>query len=228
MRFRLHLRTVRAIVSCELGNIKALQVFTGIITDIGTIVEMEQRGDLRVRIKTSYAPDTIDLGASIACDGVCLTVIERGTDTGGGHWFDVEASAETVGATAISTIWSDGAKINLERALRLGDELGGHLVSGHVDGVADVIATEQEGDSTKMTLRAPKELEQFIAAKGSVTLNGTSLTVNTVHGREFEINLIPHTKQNTTWGLTKAGDPVNIEIDTLARYVARLYDLRQQ
>jgi len=197
-------------------------MFTGIISDIGTIRAVKQKGDLQARIGTRYDPITIALGASIACDGVCLTVIARGVDDGGA-WFDVDISAETVSKTNIGhNGWSVGHRVNLERALKLGDELGGHIVSGHVDGVADLIALEDEGDSTRMLFRAPGDLGRFIAPKGSVTLNGTSLTVNEVEGDTFGINVIPHTKEVTTWGAVKVGDKINLEIDTLARYVARL------
>jgi len=191
-------------------------MFTGIITDIGTVQSLEQRGDLRARIGTSYDTSGIEIGASIACNGVCLTVIALGDDT-----FDVEISAETVSKTNFDT-WTQGKRINLERALRVGDELGGHIVSGHVDGVAEIVAMQDEGDSTRLTFRAPEALARYIAPKGSVTLNGTSLTVNEVSGCDFGINLIPHTQEVTTWGLAKTGDRVNLEIDTLARYVARL------
>lgn len=205
-------------------------MFTGIITDVGTVREVEQKGDLRARIGTHYVTSEITIGASIACDGVCLTVIETGSDPDG-HWFDVEISAETVSKTNISSgrlTWSEGRRVNLERALKVGDELGGHLVSGHVDGLAKVISAQDEGDSTRVVLEAPAELAKFIAAKGSVTLNGTSLTVNGVNGAQFDINLIPHTKAETTWGDCKEGDDVNLEIDTLARYVARLADMREE
>lgn len=191
-------------------------MFTGIITDIGTILELEQRGDLRARIGTSYDTKTVDIGASIACNGVCLTAIALGEG-----WFDVEISAESVAKTNIST-WAQGGRVNLERALKVGDELGGHIVSGHVDGVARITAMKDEGDSTRVTLEAPKELARFIAPKGSVDLNGTSLTVNEVEGASFGINFIPHTKDATTWGAAEVGDLINLEIDTLARYVARL------
>ena len=194
-------------------------MFTGIITDIGTIVGLEQAGDLRARVQTSYETDSIDLGASIASDGVCLTVVELGPD-----WYDVQISAETVSKTNIAR-WRKGTRVNLERALRVGDELGGHIVSGHVDGVAQVVAVQDEGDSTRVSLRAPDELARFIAPKGSVALNGTSLTVNDVEGPVFGINFIPHTKQATTWGAVAVGDQVNLEIDTLARYVARLAEM---
>lgn len=194
-------------------------MFTGIITDLGEVLALEQRGDLRARIATGYDVETIDLGASIACDGVCLTVVATGTGPRG--WFDVEISAETLSKTTIGG-WHPGRGLNLERALRVGDELGGHIVSGHVDGVAGIVAMQEEGASTRFTFRAPEALAGFIAPKGSVALNGTSLTVNEVTGAEFGVNIIPHTKEVTTWGQARVGDLVNIEIDTLARYVARL------
>ena len=194
-------------------------MFTGIITDIGLIDDLTQEGDLRARIKTSYETTEIDMGASIASDGVCLTVIAIGPD-----WYDVQISAETVSKTNISG-WSISKKVNLERALRVGDELGGHIVSGHVDGVAEVVSVVDEGDSTRVQLRAPEELSRFIASKGSVALNGTSLTVNEVSGAIFGVNFIPHTKEFTTWGEVAIGDAVNLEIDTLARYVARLAEV---
>jgi len=194
-------------------------MFTGIITDIGLIDDLTQEGDLRARIKTSYETTEIDMGASIASDGVCLTVIAIGPD-----WYDVQISAETVSKTNISG-WSISKKVNLERALRVGDELGGHIVSGHVDGVAEVVSVVDEGGSTRVQLRAPEELARFIASKGSVALNGTSLTVNEVSGAIFGVNFIPHTKEFTTWGEVAIGDAVNLEIDTLARYVARLAEV---
>lgn len=194
-------------------------MFTGIITDIGTVAELEKRGDLRARINTGYDTAGIDLGASIASDGVCLTVIALGAD-----WYDVEISAETVSKTNLDT-WAVGKRVNLERALKVGDELGGHIVSGHIDGVAEVVAMLDEGDSTRVTLRAPAELARFVAPKGSVALNGTSLTVNEVAGCDFGINFIPHTKEATTWGGVVVGDRINLEIDTLARYVARLAEM---
>jgi len=199
-------------------------MFTGIVTDMGQVREIERRGDLRARIGTGYDVDAIALGASIACDGVCLTVVETGHDgEGGGEggWFAVDVSSETVSKTNLGR-WAPGRRVNLERALRVGDELGGHIVSGHVDGLAEVTEVAEEGDSTRVTLRAPDHLARFIAPKGSVALNGTSLTVNDVTGAEFGINFIPHTKAVTTWGEVAVGDAVNLEIDTLARYVARL------
>ncbi|MGP1356141.1 riboflavin synthase [Roseicyclus sp.] len=193
-------------------------MFTGIITDVGRIRRLERRGDLHARIATAYDTGSIEIGASIACDGVCLTVTATG-----GDWFDVDISAETLSKTTIGD-WAEGDPVNLERALKVGDELGGHIVSGHVDGVAEVVATREEGESTRFTFRAPEALARFIAPKGSVALDGTSLTVNEVTGAEFGVNIIPHTKAVTTWGGVKAGDRVNLEIDTLARYVARLQD----
>ncbi len=194
-------------------------MFTGIVTDMGEVLELEQRGDLRARIGTAYNVAGIDIGASIACEGVCLTVVALGANPR--NWFDVQISAETVSKTNLSG-WAVGKRLNLERALKVGDELGGHIVSGHVDGVAEVIRTAPEGDSLRVTFRAPEPLAKFIASKGSVALNGTSLTVNEVEGCDFGINFIPHTRQVTTWGAVKAGDRVNLEVDTMARYVARL------
>ena len=193
-------------------------MFTGIITDVGEIIDLEKRGDLRARIKTNYDTNGIAFGASIACDGICLTVVDFGD-----NWFDVEISAETVSKTIIgSGLWKIGHKVNLERSLKVGDELGGHIVSGHVDGIAKVSSIKDEGDSTRFMFEVPEELARFIAPKGSVALNGTSLTVNQVKDNSFGINLVPHTKKVTSWGKTKVGDPINLEIDTLARYVARL------
>lgn len=196
-------------------------MFTGIITDIGEIAELEQHGDLRARILCHYDRETIDIGASIACNGACLTVIKTGY-LGGQTWFDVEISAESVAKTNIGSTWKPGARLNLERALKIGDELGGHIVSGHVDGLATVIVIEADGDSSRVTFDTSPDLARFIAPKGSVTLNGTSLTVNGVNGTAFDINLIPHTKAETTWGDVAVGDKINLEIDMLARYVARL------
>ena len=199
-------------------------MFTGIITDVGTVERIENRGDLRVRIRTAYGPEGIALGASIACDGVCLTVVDRGAE-GNGAWFDVDVSAETLARTNLREgrrAWAPGRRINLERALRLGDELGGHIVSGHVDGLAEVIGIVAEGDSKRVTFRVPERLARFVAPKGSVALNGTSLTVNEVEGATFGVNIIPHTLSHTTFGESEVGDMVNVEIDTLARYVARL------
>ena len=194
-------------------------MFTGIITDIGRVLNVEQQGDLRARIGTGYDIDGIDIGASIACDGVCLTVVALGRTPQ--NWFDVQISAESVGLTNVGG-WQADMRINLERALKVGDELGGHIVSGHVDGMAEVTAMHTQGDSTRITFAAPKALAKFIAPKGSVALNGTSLTVNEVDGASFGVNLIPHTQEVTTWGDVVLGDKINLEIDTMARYVARL------
>ena len=205
-------------------------MFTGIITDIGQIERVELRGDIRARLRTSYDHETIVLGASIACNGVCLTVVDFGVG-----WFDVDISAETVSKTNIGpsdtatnsrSAWVEGGRVNLERALKLGDELGGHIVSGHVDGIAEITAITEEGDSTRVEFKVAKDLARFIAPKGSVALNGTSLTVNEVGDESFGVNFIPHTKTVTTWGDMAVGDLVNLEIDTLARYVARLAETR--
>src|SRR6056297_4067894 len=193
-------------------------MFTGIVTDMGRIARIEPRGDLRARIQTGYDMDSVEMGASIACDGVCLTVVDKGAD-----WFEVDISAETVSKTNLDG-WAEGRRVNLERALKVGDELGGHIVSGHVDGLATIVAIRDEGDSTRFTLQAPEALARFVAPKGSVALNGTSLTVNEVDGSDFGINVIPHTKHETTWGDVAVGDRINLEIDTMARYVARLRD----
>ena len=191
-------------------------MFTGIVTDMGEVLELDQQGDLRARIGTRYDTAGIDIGASISCEGVCLTVVALGDRS-----FDVQISAETVSKTNIGG-WRVGSRINLERALKVGDELGGHIVSGHIDGVATVVGLRPEGDSLRVTFRAPDALARFIAPKGSVALNGTSLTVNEVDGADFGINFIPHTRKVTTWGGVVLGDGVNLEVDTMARYVARL------
>lgn len=194
-------------------------MFTGIVTDVGRIVDTKVTGDLRARIATRYDVGGIDIGASIACDGVCLTVVALGSEPE--NWFDVEISAETVSKTNVGG-WTAGKRVNLERALKVGDELGGHIVSGHVDGLAEVVGVRHEGGSVRVTFRAPEALAKFIAPKGSVALNGTSLTVNEVAGAEFGVNLIPHTQEVTTWGEVAVGNRVNLEVDTMARYVARL------
>lgn len=195
-------------------------MFTGIITDVGEIRGVESRGDTRFVIGCAYDISGIDIGASIACSGVCLTVVDKGGDDGG-NWFGVDASAETLSHTNLGN-WRDGSRVNLERSLRVGDELGGHIVSGHVDGTAEILSIEPEGDSLRYTFRAPEGMSRFVAAKGSVALDGVSLTVNEVDGAEFGINLIPHTQAVTTFGNSEVGDRVNFEIDVLARYVARL------
>jgi riboflavin synthase len=198
-------------------------MFTGIVTDVGEVLSMDQQGDLRVRIGTSYDVSGISIGASVACEGVCLTVVDVGRVPR--NWFDVQISAETVSKTNIGRNgWHVGRRINLERALKVGDELGGHIVSGHIDGLAEVVSVVPEGDSVRVTFRAPDALARFIAPKGSIALNGTSLTVNEVAGAEFGVNFIPHTQAVTTWGSVAVGDAVNLEVDTMARYVARLQD----
>ena len=200
-------------------------MFTGIVTDVGTVRSAEQRGDLRLVIGTAYDMETVDLGASIACSGVCLTVVDKGED-----WFAVDVSGETISKTAADR-WRQGARLNLERALRLGDELGGHIVSGHVDAVAEVVGTCVEGDSTRVGLRLPGELAPMIAPKGSVTVDGVSLTVNEVRDADdgcthFAVNIIPHTAQHTTLGGLKAGQQLNVEVDVLARYLDRMLAAR--
>lgn len=196
-------------------------MFTGIVTDVGQVRAVELRGDMRARIGCGYDTAGLAMGASVACDGICLTVVGKGED-----WFEVDISAETLARTNIGANgWAAGRRVNLERALRLGDELGGHIVTGHVDGVAMIEAMVAEGDSLRVTLRAPEALARFIAPKGSVALNGTSLTVNEVESSRFGVNLIPHTREVTTWGEARVGDGVNLEIDTLARYVARLAEV---
>ena len=204
-------------------------MFTGIVTAIGTIESREGRGDLHLRIACPFDPARIAIGASIACSGVCLTVVERG-GTEGTAWFAVDVSAETLSRTAAGT-WEQGARLNLEPSLRLGDELGGHIVSGHVDAVGTVVAREPEGDSIRFAIAAPKELAPFLAEKGSVTVDGVSLTVHAVEDQpdgsvHFGLNIIPHTAEVTTLGALGAGDEVNLEIDTVARYLKRLESLR--
>jgi riboflavin synthase len=200
-------------------------MFTGIITDIGTVTEVERRGDLRVRIATSYDTATIDLGASIACSGVCLTVVDKGAG-----WFAVDVSAETLSRTAQGQ-WNEGLRFNLERALKVGDELGGHIVTGHVDGVGEVVSADAQGDSQRVVIAAPRELAPYLAAKGSITVDGISLTVNDVvdqadGGVRFGLNIIPHTAAMTTLDRIAPGRAVNLEIDVLARYLGRMEQLR--
>jgi riboflavin synthase len=201
-------------------------VFTGIITDIGTIERVEQRGDLRVVVSTAYDTATVDLGASIACSGVCLTVVDKGPG-----WFAVDISGESVSRTARGK-WTEGKQLNLERAMKLGEEMGGHIVTGHVDGVAEVIGICPEGDSKRIGIRLPRELAPFVATKGSITVDGVSLTVNDVADRDdgthFSVNIIPHTQTVTTLGALEAGQRVNIEIDVLARYLKRMEAYRGQ
>jgi riboflavin synthase len=205
-------------------------MFTGIITDIGRIEAVEQRGDLRVRIGCGYDMSTVDLGASIACSGVCLTVVDKGAGEDG-DWFAVDVSAESVSRTA-SGMWAAGRRLNLERALRLGDELGGHIVTGHVDGVGRVVGICPEGASRRVGIAVPAALAPFLSAKGSVTVDGVSLTVNQVADQpdgstHFALNLIPHTAAQTSLGDLAEGTEVNVEIDVLARYLGRMMELRR-
>ena len=202
-------------------------MFTGIVTDVGTVRSTEQRGDLRLVIATGYDLDTVELGASIACSGACLTVVDKGDD-----WFAVDVSAETASKTAADR-WQEGAGVNLERSLRLGDELGGHIVTGHVDAVGTVLDIFPEGDSQRVAISVPAALAPMIAAKGSVALDGVSMTVNDVADAEggttrFSINVIPHTAQNTTLGDLAAGRQLNVEVDVLARYIDRMMAARAQ
>ncbi len=195
-------------------------MFTGIVTDIGIVRSVEQRGDLRLTIDCSYDMDTVDLGASIACSGACLTVVDKGED-----WFAVDISGETISKTAPG-LWSEGARLNLERALRVGDELGGHIVTGHVDAVATVTDANEVGGSIDVRVEAPRAFGGAIAPKGSITLDGVSLTVNEVEDAgdmtRFTVNLIPHTADHTTLGGIAAGRKLNLEIDVLARYLKRM------
>lgn len=197
-------------------------MFTGIVTDVGTIASVTPLPEgKRLRIDTVYDPETIAIGASIACGGVCLTVTGLPAEGTNRRWFEVEAWEEALRLTT-ADVWKEGSRINLERALKIGDELGGHIVSGHVDGMAEIVAREEEGDAVRFVLEAPRELARFIAPKGSVALDGTSLTVNRVEGTRFDVLLIHHSLTVTTWGERGVGDRVNIEIDTMARYAARL------
>ncbi|WP_404336008.1 riboflavin synthase [Sphingomonas sp. MMS12-HWE2-04] len=199
-------------------------MFTGIVTDIGTIAEATQQGDLRVRVATAYDTSEIDLGASISCSGVCLTVVDKAPG-----WVAFDVSGETISRTA-DRQWTAGRKLNLERALRLGDELGGHIVTGHVDGIGRVASIAEEGGSHRVTIAASHDIAPYVAPKGSVTVDGVSLTVNavrdTAEGVEFDLNIIPHTAAVTTFGALEAGQAVNLEIDVLARYLQRMESLR--
>ena len=202
-------------------------MFTGIITDIGTIAKVEQRGDLRLVIATGYDMDSVDLGASIACSGACLTVVDKGED-----WFAVDISAETVSKTAADH-WREGARLNLERSLRLGDEVGGHIVTGHVDAVGTVATVSPEGDSKRVGISVPGALGPMIAAKGSVALDGVSMTVNDVRDAGnattlFSVNVIPHTGDHTTLGELAPATQLNVEVDVLARYINRMLATRAQ
>lgn len=194
-------------------------MFTGIVTDLGEIRRVEKRGDTHIFIATHYDVAQIDVGASMACSGVCMTVVDKGDSKD--RWFSVSASGETLSKTTIDE-WKLHSPVNLERPLKVGDELGGHIVTGHVDGTAEILRVEPEGESVRVQFRAPPSLARFIAPKGSVALDGVSLTVNEVDGARFGVNLIPHTLTVTTFGRAKPGGRVNLEIDVLARYVARL------
>ncbi len=200
-------------------------MFTGIVSDIGTITTVEERGDLRLVISCHYDMSGVDIGASIACSGACLTVVDKGAD-----WFAVDISAESISKTAQS-MWTEGRKLNLERALKVGDELGGHIVTGHVDAVGDVVSIETEGDSHPVRIHAPKAIAAYLAPKGSITVDGISLTVNSVEDQPdgstiFGLNIIPHTASVTTFADLKSGNQVNLEIDILARYLSRMEKLR--
>ncbi len=193
-------------------------MFTGIVKHIGSVRKIVEDGDTRLEITVPFDTEDLDIGSSIACSGACMTVIETGP-----NWFAVSVSGESLAKTTLGG-WAEGTAINLERALKAGDELGGHIVSGHVDGVGTLVSTSRQGDSTRMRFEAPKGLRKFIASKGSITIDGVSLTVNDVGPMKFDINVIPHTQEVTTLGDRQVGDAVNLEIDMLARYVARLQD----
>jgi len=195
-------------------------MFTGIVTSVGRIEATEDCGDLRVRVTCDYDLSTVDLGASIACSGVCLTVVDKGAD-----WFAVDVSGETQSRTPAAA-WLGGAPLNLERALRVGDELGGHIVTGHVDGIGEVLSVAPDGGSLRVEIAAPDALAAYIAAKGSIALDGVSLTVNAVEGSRFTVNIIPHTAAATTLESVEPGRKLNIEIDILARYLGRMMELR--
>ena len=197
-------------------------MFTGIVTDVGTLdMKTTLPEGLRLRIKTNYDPKTIAIGASIACSGTCLTVVALPEEGSNARWFAVEAWEEALRLTTTGT-WETGQRINLERALKIGDELGGHIVSGHVDGMAEILSVTPEGEAVRFRIRSPHALAKFLAPKGSVALDGTSLTVNAVKGDDFDVLIIKHTLEVTTWGERKAGDRLNFEVDTMARYAARL------
>jgi riboflavin synthase len=194
-------------------------MFTGIVTDVGKLRHIEKRGDTHMVITTNYDVSAIDVGGSIACSGACMTVVDKGGVND--RWFAFTASGETLSKTTLGD-WKIGDAINLERPMRVGDELGGHIVTGHVDGTAEIVSMKPEGESTRVTLQAPVALSRFIASKGSIALDGVSLTVNEVDGSRFGVNIIPHTSKVTTFGRQKPGAKVNLEVDLMARYVARL------
>jgi riboflavin synthase len=194
-------------------------MFTGIVTDVGQVRHVEKRGDTHVVIATHYDVSAVDMGASISCSGVCMTVVDKGGAKD--RWFAVTASGETLSKTTLGN-WKAGDPVNLERPMKVGDELGGHIVTGHIDGVAEVVSVKPEGESVRVMFQAPKELSRFIAPKGSIALDGISLTVNEVEGTRFGVNIIPHTQKVTTFAKLKPGARVNLEVDLMARYVARL------
>ena len=194
-------------------------MFTGLVSDMGEVRRLEKRGDTHLIIATHYDVSAMDVGASVACAGVCLTIVDKGTAKD--RWFAVTASGETLSKTTIGS-WKAGDAVNLERPLRVGDEFGGHIVTGHIDGIANVVSITPEGESVRMVFQAPKALARYVAEKGSIALDGVSLTVNEVEGARFGVNIIPHTSKVTTFGRLKPGSKVNLEIDLLARYVARL------
>lgn len=195
-------------------------MFTGLVQDVGVIKSVEKTGDWRYVIGTALPMDGVALGASIACGGACMTVVDLGVD-----WFAVDVSAESLSKTTMGS-WDTGSRVNIEMSLKLGDEMGGHIVSGHVDGLAILMSVEAEGDSNRLVFEVPEGFEGFVAPKGSVTIDGVSLTVNEVDGRQFGVNIIPHTWASTSLGDLKAGDRVNFEVDMLARYVARQMEVR--
>jgi riboflavin synthase len=194
-------------------------MFTGIVTDVGQVRHIEQRGDTHIVIATHYDVSQIDIGASIACSGACMTVVDKGKAND--RWFAFTASGETLSKTTLGD-WKVGEAINLERPMRVGDELGGHIVTGHVDGIAEIVSMKPEGESIRVVLQSPVALSRFIAPKGSIALDGVSLTVNEMDGSRFGVNIIPHTSKVTTFGRQKPGANVNLEVDLMARYVARL------
>jgi riboflavin synthase len=194
-------------------------MFTGIVTDTGKVRHVEKRGDTHIVIATNYDVSSVDIGASIACSGICMTVVDKGNAKD--RWFAVTASGETLSKTNLAQ-WKVGDPVNLERPMRVGDEFGGHIVTGHIDGTAELVRVAPEGESTRMTFEVPAALAKFVAPKGSVALDGVSLTVNEVDGARFGVNIIPHTQKVTTFGRVKPGTRMNFEIDLLARYVARL------
>lgn len=202
-------------------------MFTGIVTDVGEVSSIENMGDTRIVIGTDFDTSGVEIGASIACSGACLTVVDKGkgaSNTSKSDWFAVDASGETLSKTSLGS-WQVGTRINLERSLRVGDEIGGHIVSGHVDGIAAVVSITPDGDSVRLVFDAPTELAKYIAPKGSITIEGVSLTVNEVEGTSFGVNIIPHTQSVTSLGNLSVGDKVNLEIDVLARYVARIQEM---